>query len=100
MLWRHVEDGVPGAWASPPEDARAVRLADGIPEAYDAGMRRLARIMLNVAIALLMALCAATVALWVRSYFVQDYAEALENYRGPSSTPGKFEFRNCRSTWD
>ena len=67
---------------------------------YDAAVKRVLRILVNAAMVLLLVLWAATVVLWVRSYFVQDYVEALENYRGPSPTAGKFEFRGYRSTWD
>src|SRR4051794_22931059 len=63
-------------------------------------MKRVARIVFGAAAVLSLLLCVAMIALWVRSYFVQDYIEVRENYRGPSPVAGKFEFRSVRSTWD
>jgi hypothetical protein len=63
-------------------------------------VRRAGRIVLDLLTALSAVMFLATVVLWVRGYFVQDYVEVLENYRRPATAPSKFEFRNVRKTWD
>jgi hypothetical protein len=63
-------------------------------------VKRLWRILLGLSMVLLLIACAGVLALWVRSYFVQDYLETRENYRGPSPVPAKFEFRQYHSAWD
>jgi hypothetical protein len=68
---------------------------------YDAPrVKRLVRILLALSMVLLLIMSAAILALWVRSYHVQDGIGTRENYRGPSPVQGKFEFRQYHSTWD